>query len=152
MNQKTSENQSSASGIYHDFTIDASLENVYKAITEPQHLVNWWPLKCEGKPQLGMKYNFFFSSEYDWYGQVVKCSPNESFHIKMTRADADWNPTTFGFDLEEKNGKVLLHFTHLNWLENNAHFRKTSFCWAMLLKGLKDYIEKDIILPFEERS
>ena len=32
---------------------------------------------------------------------VSKTSLNESFHLKMTKSDDDWNPTTFGFDLEE---------------------------------------------------
>jgi len=70
----------------------------------------------------------------------------------MTKSDLDWDTTTFGFTLSEENGKVNLSFTHLNWAERNSHFRITSFCWAMLLKGLKDYLEKGIILPFEERN
>ena len=139
-------------GIYHDLIIKASLESLYEAVSEPIHLINWWPLKCTGKPELGAEYNFYFTPEYDWFGKVVKLIPNHSFYIKMTRSDLDWDPTTFGFEMTEGNGKVNLSFAHLHWAERNAHFRIASFCWAMLLKGLKDYVEKGVIVPFAERS
>ena len=83
---------------------------------------------------------------------MVDYTQNKSFHIQMTDADEDWNPTTFGFDLRETEQGVWLEFWHKNWPELNHHFRRSSCCWAILLKGLKDYVEKGIIVPFEERA
>ena len=139
-------------GIYHDLTIYASIEKVFEAVSEPKHLVNWWPLKCTGKPELGATYNFYFTPKYDWYGKVNGIIINQTFSVKMTKSDLDWDATIFGFDMTEENGSVYLRFTHLGWPECNAHYRIASFCWAMLLKGLKDYLEKGIVVPFEDRS
>ena len=138
--------------IYHDFEIEASSQNVFEAITKPDHLENWWPLRCSGVPEEGEAYNFFFGPEYDWYGKVSKLEQDHSFHIKMTAADPDWDPTSFGFDLEQIKNEVQVRFWHSGWLECNAHFRTASFCWAMLLNGLKEYVENGKIIPFEERS
>lgn len=138
--------------IYHDLGINAPLKKVYEAITNPKHLVNWWPLKCEGKPMEGVVYNFFFAPEYDWYGEVIKAETDKAFHIKMTKSDPDWDPTSFGFDLQVNNSAVQVHFWHIGWPACNAHFRRSSFCWAMLLNGLKNYVEKGIVVPFEERA
>ncbi len=138
--------------IFHDLTINASIENVFKAISEPEHLVNWWPLRCSGDVKEDGLYNFFFTEEYDWYGKVSKLVKNESFHIRMTKSDPDWDATSFGFDLEKVNGKILVTFSHVGWLECNHHFRRSSYCWAILLNGLKQYLEKGIVLPFEKRS
>lgn len=138
--------------IYHDLIIKAPISRVYEAITQPSDLVNWWPLKCSGKPEIGEAYNFYFSPEYDWYAQVIKASPSEAFHLKMTISDADWDPTSFGFDLTTENDQVQLKFWHIDWPACNAHFRRSSFCWAMLLNGLKNYVEKGIIVPFEGRE
>jgi len=138
--------------IYHDLVISAPLSKVFEAITEPHHLINWWPLKCTGFPKLGETYNFHFSPKYDWFGQVVKYSQNSEFHIKMTQSDEDWNPTTFGFDIEEIDEAVYLKFQHIDWLKRNAEYRQSSFCWAILLNGLKNYLERQIIIPFEERE
>ena len=146
------ENATAILGIYHDLIINAPIAKIFDAITNPVHLVNWWPLKCTGNPEIGATYNFYFTPVYDWFGQVVKCLPNRAFYIKMTKSDADWGPTTFGFDLEATDKKVLCKFWHTGWPECNAHFRRSSFCWAMLLNGLKNYVEKGVIIPFEERS
>ncbi len=138
-------------GIYHELTIMVPIEKVFKAVSEPDHLINWWPLKCKGIPEIGGEYNFYFSGEYDWYGKVSDFIPNRAFYIKMTKSDLDWDSTTFGFDMDE-NRNVQLRFSHLGWPDRNSHYRIASFCWAMLLKGLKDYLEKGVILPFGERS
>lgn len=139
--------------IYHNFIIKAKPQTVFHAVSDPKHLINWWPLKCSGIPEVGSEYNFNFTDEYDWFGELVKCEEAKAFHIKMTKSDADWNPTTFGFDLEQmKDGSTYVEFWHKDWPEKNKHFKYSSFCWAGLLKGLKNYIEKGNIIPFEERD
>lgn len=74
----------SINAIHHDLIIQAPIHDVFKSITEPIHLVNWWPLSCTGIPTLGSEYNFYFTSEYDWYGKVSKIISDQSFYIKMT--------------------------------------------------------------------
>jgi len=138
--------------IYHDLLISASKKKIFDSVSQPEHLNNWWTLKCAGQPELGYEYNFYFAPEYNWYGKVVKCEAEKSFHIKMTKTDQDWNSTSFGFDLEEVEGGVQLKFWHIGWPECNHHFRRSSFCWAMLLNDLKNYVEKGIIVPFDERE
>ena len=138
--------------IYHNLLINSSLDKVYEAISLPKHLINWWPLKCSGIPELNQEYNFNFTEEYDWYGVVAKVDKDESFHIKLTKADADWQPTTFGFELEKTTSAVRLRFSHRNWPECNNHFKYSSFCWALLLQGLKEYVETGKVISFEERS
>lgn len=138
--------------IYHNFFIKASAEKVFDAITIPKHLNNWWPLKSSGKPELNSEYNLNFTDEYNWYGKVSEVIPNQSFFIKMTQSDKDWNPTTFGFVLEENETGTSVKFSHEGWQECNTEFKQSSFCWAMLLNGLKNYIEKGIVVPFDERE
>jgi hypothetical protein len=70
----------------------------------------------------------------------------------MTKSDPDWDTTSFGFDLQEEDDKVLVQFWHTGWPDCNAHFKTASYCWAILLKGLKDYLEKGDIVPFENRA
>ena len=139
-------------GIYHDFFINASKEEVYRSITLPGELTNWWPLECQGDPKVGSAYRFYFGPKYDWEGTVAIAKLNESFYIDMTKTDEDWEGTRFGFDLEEDGKHTKVCFSHINWKSNSEHYRIASFCWAMLLNGLKDYIEKGIVIPFEKRS
>nr|NNC46678.1 SRPBCC domain-containing protein [Winogradskyella sp.] len=138
--------------IYHNFEIKSDLSSVYNAIALPEELVKWWPLKCSGLPKEGEVYNFNFTDDYNWYAKVKSCKQDHHIHYKMTASDADWNPTTFGLDLLEKPKSVLVKFWHKDWPNDNDHYKKSSFCWALLLNGLKNYLEKGIVIPFEERS
>jgi len=54
--------------------------------------------------------------------------------------------------LEEVDKGTLLKFSHENWQELNHNFKHSSFCWAMLLNDLKNYLENGIIIPFEKRN
>jgi len=59
-------NIQSSFAIYHDLVIKASNQKVFDAISTPDHLINWWPKKCGGKPETGEEYNFYFAPEYNW--------------------------------------------------------------------------------------
>ena len=88
--------------IYHDLPINASAAKTFESISDPEHLKNWWPLRCNGKPEKGSVYNFYFAPEYDWFAEVVVCRPDSAFHLKMTKSDPDWDSTSFGFDIEQR--------------------------------------------------
>jgi uncharacterized protein YndB with AHSA1/START domain len=139
--------------IFHDLEILASRSEIFQAITSPAMLEKWWPLRCSGVPKIGESYNLYFTSEYDWWGEVIEYEKDTKFRISMTKSDSDWNPTNFGFELvEARSGVVRVEFSHLGWPEINEHFRRSSYCWALLLKGLQNYLEEGIILPFEMRG
>ena len=69
----------------------------------------------------------------------------------MTKSDSDWDSTSFGFELEQNVANVQVNFCHIGRTECNAHYKRSSFCWAILLNGLKNYLEKGIIVPFYKR-
>lgn len=141
-----------ANTIYHNVLIEKDSLEVYDAISQPEHLVNWWPLKCDGSPHIGETYNYNFTDEYNWFAKVNSCKAGEHIYFKMTISDADWDPTTFGYDLEPTEKGTYLRFFHKDWPEQNDHFKHSAYCWAILLKGLKDYLEKGKVIPFEERA
>lgn len=139
-------------GIYHNLIVHAEKDLLFRAIADPDELEKWWPLKCSGHQAVGAQYNFYFGPEYDWLGEVVTYNKGAAFYIKMLKADPDWNPTIFGFDLTEQGNGIKLQFSHTGWPHRNDHFKTASFCWALLLKGLKDYVETGKIIPFNARS
>ncbi|MGS2726808.1 SRPBCC family protein [Psychroserpens sp. BH13MA-6] len=141
-----------AHDIFFDFYIKASKKDVFDAFTLPDHLNNWWTLKSSGAPLLGTTYNLNFTDKYDWYAEVSEVEIGTHFYLKMLESDSDWDPTTFGISLEEKNERTLLKFSHTNWPKNNHHYRFSAFCWSQLLLGLKNYVEKGEVIPFQYRS
>jgi uncharacterized protein YndB with AHSA1/START domain len=138
--------------VYHNFLVKSDKKSVFEAFSDPVHLVNWWPQRCSGEAKLGCVYNLFFTEEFHWMAEVVRNDPPTSFQMRMLKSDDDWNPTTFGIDLEERGDAVYVRFFHKDWPRCNDHFKFSSFCWALLLKGMKDYVEKGEVVSFEERA
>jgi len=83
---------------------------------------------------------------------VSKCDIIQHFELKMTNSDEDWNPTRFGFILSEVKGGVFLSHYQKDWQTTNAHFRRSNYSWAQLLRLLKNYLDKGEIVGFEHRS
>lgn len=138
--------------IYHDLIINTPKEKVFAAFTNPEQLNNWWTLKSSGNPILNTEYNLNFTDEFNWFCLVSKVELNKCFHLTMTVSSKEWHNTTFGIDLENRDHKTLLKFNHLGWLDCSSEFRNTSYCWALLLNDLKNYLEKGIVIPFNKRS
>lgn len=138
--------------IEFDVYIKASPEQVYRAVSDSTILIDWWPKTCIGVPKKGSEYNFFFEEPYDWYGTCIKAKENESFYIRITKSDEDWDNTIFGYQFDIHKEGTMVSFSHKGWKENNHHYRNSSYCWAVLLKGLKNLLEKGEKLPFEKRG
>lgn len=138
--------------IYHFFTIKATVGEIFDAIVTPPGLNNWWTKECWGAPELGGKYRFYFTPEYDWKCEVIEFVPDKLIEWKMTEADEDWTGTRLRFELEQRDGAVAIHFQHTGWPVLNEHFRRSNTCWALLFSGLKKLVEKGEIIPFEKRA
>ena len=138
--------------IRHKFTVNASPQKVFDAFCYEQGLNSWWTLKSSGRPVLYETYNFYFAPEYDWHAQVIHVIPGKELTWKMTTAMEDWMETEVGFRLLPERDQTSVLFFHKGWKEQSDHYAITNYCWALLLHGLKQYVETGIIIPFEKRN
>lgn len=137
--------------IVHDFPINASRQRVFQAVSSASGLDSWWTKRSSGEPAIGREYVLWFGPEHDWRAVVSRCVPDVEFELHMTKAQEDWQGTRVGFRLQETNGMTQVRFHHLDWPEVNDHYRGSSFCWAMYLRLLKRYVEKNELVPYEAR-
>ena len=137
--------------ILHDFPIFAPPEQVFEAITSPEGLAMWWTERTAGEPTPGTTYELGFGPSYQWRAAVRKRIPPAEIEWEFTQADADWLGTRVGFRLVPKGNHTQVHFHHTGWPEVSAHYRTSSFCWAMYLRLLKRYVEHGEVVPYEER-
>ncbi len=56
-----------------------------------------------------------------------------------------------GFALAPMEGGTHVAFSHTGWPAANAHFRTSSFCWAMYLRLFKRYVEAGEVVPYARR-
>ena len=137
--------------ILHDFPIRASRAAVFDAVARPEGLDRWWTLRAAGRPERGSTYELFFGEPYDWRAEVSACVPGEVFELRLTRADDEWTGTTVRFELEERDGMTHVRFAHRGWPAETAHYRTSSFCWAMYLRLLRRALEVGETVAYDRR-
>ena len=128
--------------IYHDIEINASAAEIYKMITTADGLNSWWTVASSSELKPGGQFRFYFSDLYDWQAKVILIETDKKLSLRMTEADEDWTGTELSFEIRAQDiGQSLLRFEHKNWRELNAHFRRTSYCWAIYLFKMKEILE-----------
>jgi uncharacterized protein YndB with AHSA1/START domain len=137
--------------ILHALPIQAAVGAVFAAISTPAGLDEWWTAASTGEPRAGTVYRLGFGPGYDWQALVTAVVPQRVFELELTVAMDDWHGTRVRFDLEERAGTTELRFGHLGWSGATAHFRTSSYCWAMYLRILKRYVEFGERVAYERR-
>ena len=137
--------------ILHSFVINAPLKAVFKNISTPKGLNNWWTKSAKGRAELNEMYTLDFGPGYKWEAVISKYIANKALEFQLTDASDDWVDTKVGFVLDNKKDITEVHFYHKGWPKNNEHYRISSFCWAMYLRILKRYVEFGEQVPYEKR-
>lgn len=138
--------------IHFQFQINSSADAVFEAISTPNGLNAWWTLNAEAEPFVGGIYRLYFGPDFDWLARVTHLEIDRQLSWSLERAMEDWMPTRFGFALAEHESLTTVRFYHTDWERVSDHFAISSYCWGQLLKGLKDYVECGIVVPFDRRS
>lgn len=138
-------------GILHDFPIEAPPSRVFRAVSAPADLDEWWTARSAGEPRLGAEYELWFGPRYDWRARVARCTPDAEFELELTRADREWVGTKVGFRLQATGGGTAVRFSHTGWPEETEQYRVSCYCWAMYLRILRRYLEHGERVPYERR-
>ncbi len=138
--------------IYHDLWIKRDIGSVFKGITSRPGLDHWWTLSSEGEPAEGAKYRLYFGPDYDWEAIVSAIKVPELFEWTLTKSDKDWEKTKIRFKLSSDGPFTKVSFVHSGWLSVNDHYKRSSYCWAMYLRALKNYLENGEIVPYAIRT
>jgi uncharacterized protein YndB with AHSA1/START domain len=137
--------------IHHDFPIASPAEKVFDALCSTDGLAAWWTETTQGAPGLGQSYRLGFGPGYQWTGVVRRFEPSRLVEWEMTAADDDWRGTRVGFRLTPRGEATDVEFWHSGWPDRNAHYRRSSFCWAMYLRLLRRFIERAEVVPYPQR-
>lgn len=139
--------------IVHQLDICVPENKIFEAVSSPTGLNSWWTLEAKGMPCKGSEYHLYFGPQYDWRAVVSDVTLDKSIHYRVTQAMDDWLHTVLEFELfSAEPNKCKLRFSHRGWAKESEHYAISSYCWAVLLLGLKNYVEKDIVVPFEHRN
>jgi len=113
---------------------------IYEAVTTQEGLSSWWCRQTTAKPEEGF-INVFLFGQFRNEMQVTQLSPAKKVEWKCINSIEEWMGTHISFDLEEKEGKTLLRFTHGDWKAVTDTYAACTYDWARFIKSLKEYCE-----------
>jgi len=137
--------------IYHHFPVNAGIDKVFDKISTPTGLDTWWSKHTSGNPIPGAIYEFHFGPGYNWKAVVSKFLPHAEFELQFIESDDDWKDSKVGFTLSSQDETTNIQFYHVDWKEDNEHYRVSNYCWAMYLRILKRNLEFGEEVPYDER-
>ncbi len=138
--------------ILHDLPVHVPPARVFEMVSTPAGLDRWWTRHAEGAPAPGAEYTLDFGPGYQWRARVTDHDPPRTFELELVEAMPDWQGTRVRFALEEPApGRTALRFAHRDWASATAHYRGSSYCWALYLRLLRRTLETGEVVPYEQR-
>ncbi len=128
--------------IQHIFHIDASFENVFKAISTIEGIQKWWTSGTRGDDSLQGIIQVRFGDNGGMDFQVTEINPNKSYKWKTVDGHPEWIDTIIDFQLDENDNKVRVTFTHGGWEKASPFMSQCNFSWGRYMISLRDYLEK----------
>jgi hypothetical protein len=127
----------------HDFTttiwVEQSSKKVFDAVTNPRA---WWSEGIEGGTQKqNDEFLYHYKDVHICKVKLVEVVPNKRVvwlvldnQFNFTKDKTEWTGTKMIFDIEEKEGKTQLHFTHQGLVP-------TYECYDVCREGWNNYIQ-----------
>ena len=120
--------------------VKATPDKVYQAISTQEGLTGWWAKQTIAKPEVGFVNTFAFGTVRNEM-EVTRLTPHKKVEWKCIHSNEAWIGTNISFELEEKEGRTLLRFTHAGWREAADFFAECNYAWGRFMTSLKSYCE-----------
>lgn len=134
-----------------DFTttilVDHSPEEVFKAV---QNVRGWWSEEIEGNTaELNDEFDYHYEDVHRCRIKLVEVILNQKIvwfveqnYFKFTEDKTEWTGTNPTFEINEKDGKTELTFTHFGLVPEYECFEICRDAWTTYIqKSLKSLIE-----------
>jgi uncharacterized protein YndB with AHSA1/START domain len=129
--------------INHQIGVKASPEEIYKTLTEPKKLAQWWTSDTRSSgTKVGDTLEFRFG-EFCQKFKVKALKPGKLVAWKSPKGQGadEWEGTEITFDISTDDKQTYIRFRHSGWQENSDFHAHCSMKWATFMLSLKDLLE-----------
>ncbi|HYZ93079.1 MAG TPA: SRPBCC domain-containing protein [Actinomycetota bacterium] len=129
--------------------VDASREDVYRALTKKAGVTAWWSSRTTGPSGEGSVMKVSFPDApitFDF--RVEEVFPPERVGWRCLAGPPEWIGTGITFDISAQDGTTNVLFTHDGWKTTKKSFPFIAYSWAQILPRLKAFAESGRRQPF----
>ena len=125
-----------------EYHIRARSASVFRALTEPSHLVKWFLSAAKLTPRKGGLFAFDWSQGYHMDGRVLRYErPRSVTFLWVDRLPSGRTvQTRAAFTIRSEAGGSILSLRHTGF-RDPKHFAECSARWAYYLTNLKSVLE-----------
>jgi uncharacterized protein YndB with AHSA1/START domain len=138
--------------------IDATLDQVWRALTQAEELVRWFPLDARVAPGVGGSMLWSWGEGWDWETRIDAWEPGR--HLRLVQEDArpydsqgrplapgEGEPARIAMDftLETRQGKTRLRLVHSGFGHGSAwdnELEGITEGWQAELRSLRHYLQR----------
>jgi uncharacterized protein YndB with AHSA1/START domain len=132
-------------GLEQNVSLNSEQSRVFKALTNAEELMKWFPSTVKTDPKTGGKLRYewkFEDSANDGFQDMeyIDFVDGQSFSHTW---DASGQATVVTFTLSGSNGQTDIHLTHMGWAEGmEEDVEMHNQIWAGYMSNLKVYLEE----------
>jgi uncharacterized protein YndB with AHSA1/START domain len=128
--------------ILHRVGINASPDDVYRALTTRDRLADWWTTETQGHAaQIGSVIHFRFGERGFFDMTVLELDPAKRVVWEVTDGPTEWIGTKVSWDLSPYGEGTTIRFKQQGWREPVEFMHHCSTKWATYLMSLKSLLE-----------
>ncbi|HET9252504.1 MAG TPA: SRPBCC domain-containing protein, partial [Candidatus Eisenbacteria bacterium] len=123
--------------------------DVWKALTEAEELMRWFPLRAEVKPGKDGSMLWAWEESWDWPSRIDAWEPGKLLRLTQDdyrpSEDVERSTVVMEFRLETHAGKTRLHFVHSGFGQGASwdhELDSISEGWPVELGSLRVYLER----------
>jgi hypothetical protein len=124
--------------ILHRVGVQASVDDVSKALTTIDGLAGWWTEDTQARDDV-IAFRFGDVGGFDM--KVLETSPGKLVHWEVVDGPPEWIGTHIRFDLTQEEEYAIIMFRHEGWAEQVPFMYHCSTKWATFLMSLKKLVE-----------
>ncbi len=122
------------------FTVDQTPEEVFVAINNVR---GWWSGEVEGSTEkLGDEFTYRYKDIHYSKQRIIESIPGKRVvwlvldsRLSFIKDKTEWNGTRITFEIDKKNGKTEIRFTHVGLVPADECFSACSDAWSSYIKG-----------------
>lgn len=136
--------------VHQTVTIKSSPETVFKALTQADQLMRWFPTRVESDPRPGGKFKFTWefanaNQNGSQQGEYVEVLPNRKLSHTWTAESTPPIPTLVTFHLAEAGEETIVELDHSSTQDGADHEKLHDMHanqWDFFMMNLKSYLEE----------
>jgi uncharacterized protein YndB with AHSA1/START domain len=142
----------------HEIEIHAPVEDVWRALVDPEELARWFAPEAQVEPGPGGRVRLAWGEEMAGESRIVCWEPGRRLQLVSDPSDGQLpppdEPVVEDYLLETRGGTTVLRLVHSGIPESSAwdgFYESTRRGWPLVLRSLRHYLERHPGKPRRDR-